>query len=406
MRILYVTDYLPYPCVSGDLIRTYSLIRRVAAHHQVSLATFLERPDQISNVSHMQEFCHRVEVVNLPRKSKVARIPGLLRYILSGVPFDFEFLDSTRLKEKIRNLACEENFDIVQFEQSRMAPYLAALPSAFQGRTVLVFHNIASSQYRRIADIALTLRKRIRTWLHSWMLRRWEPRYAERFDRCIAVSEVDRDLLVKENSRLKGAVDVVPNGVDTRGYQPLPIELIPPNLLLIGSMDYEPCADGAVWFCRKILPEIIKVIGPVQVWIVGNSPPPIVTRLDSASIHVTGRVDDVVDYYRQCAISIVPIRAGGGTRLKILEAMALGRPVVSTTIGCEGLDVEDGRHLLIADEPGKFADNIVRLLNDPSLCRRIVREGRHLVESQYDWDVVTEHLLEIYSQLAKSNLQP
>jgi len=400
MRILFITDYLPYPPITGDLIRTYNLIQRVARQHQVWLAGFLPTPGGAEEVSHLQTFCHGVEAVNLPQRHKLARLPGLLRYILAGIPFDFEFLRSQELADRIRQLASVVDFDIVQIEHSRMALYLEALPPDTHSKRILVFHNIAAHQYDRIARIELKSAKRMRAWLHSQMLRRWEPRYAERFDRCIVVSEADRRLLISSNPRLR--VDVVPNGVDTRLYQPLALgEAQRPAVLVVGSMSYAPNADGALWFCNQILPRIRRALGEVEVWIVGISPPPEVVRLSGDGVHVTGRVEDVVPYYRRSAVSVVPLRAGGGTRLKILEAMALGRPVVSTSIGCEGLDVVDGRHLLIADDPEQFAERTVRLLTDRALYQRLVAEARRLAETRYDWDVVTGQLLSIYSEVMR-----
>jgi len=399
MRILFITDYLPYPLISGDRIRVYNLIRRIARQHEVSLVGFLQTPDEIVGVSHMQEFCYRVETVNLRRRHKLARVPGLLRYVLAGIPFDFEFLRSEVLADRIRHLASSAGFDIVQIEQTRMALYLEALPTDTDYKHILVFHNVAAYQYDRISRIALTPTKRMRAWLHGRMLRRWEPRYAERFDRCITVSEVDRSLLMSANPHLQ--VDVVPNGVDTQIYQPLPLEGVQPALLLIGNMSYAPCADGAIWFCNQILPHIRRELSEVEVWIVGISPPPEVVRLSGDGVHVTGRVEDVVSCYRQSTVSVVPLRAGGGTRLKILEAMALGRPVVSTSIGCEGLDVVDGKHLLIADDPERFAEKTVRLLKDRALYQRIVADARQLAVTRYDWDVIAGQLLDVYSEMTQ-----
>jgi sugar transferase (PEP-CTERM/EpsH1 system associated) len=396
MRILFITDYLPYPLISGDRIRVYNLIRRIARQHQVSLVGFLQTPDEIVGVSHMQEFCYRVETVNLRRRHKLARVPGLLRYVLAGIPFDFEFLHSNELANKIRRLVSAEDPDIIHIEQSRMALYLDTLPAGVHFKCILGLQNVAAVQYNRISHIALTPAKKMRAWLHGWMLRHWEPRYAERFDCCTTVSEVDRRLLVAANPRLQ--VDVVPNGVDTQRNQPLAMEGTQPALLLIGNMSYAPCADGALWFCDQILPHIRRELSEVEVWIVGISPPPEVIRLGGDGVHVTGRVEDVVPYYRRSTVSVVPLRAGGGTRLKILEAMALGRPVVSTSIGCEGLDVVDGQHLLIADDPERFAEKTVRLLKDRALYQRIVAEARQLAVTRYDWDVIAGQLLDVYSK--------
>jgi glycosyltransferase involved in cell wall biosynthesis len=227
----------------------------------------------------------------------------------------------------------------------------------------------------------------------------WEPRYAEKFDRCTTVSEADKQLLVKANSRLQ--VDVIPNGVDIEKYQPLPLppENISPSLVFIGHMGYPPCGDAMLYFCREIFPHIRRTIGASELWIVGRDPRPEVLELNGNGVHVTGRVEDVIPYYRQSPVCVVPLRAGGGVRLKILEAMALGRPVVSTTIGCEGLDVVDGEHLLIADTPEQFAEKTVRLLRDRQLYQYISANGRQLVESHYGWDKIAERLMEVYAEM-------
>ena len=397
MRILFITDYMPYPPITGDLIRNYNLIRRIARHHQVSLVAFKNASIEDDGVSHMKQFCHRVEAVNLVRRHKLVRIPGLFRYLTAGIPIDIEFLQSDMMAHRIKRLVYSEAFDIVQIEQTRMALYLEALPPNCYSKNILVFHNVASKQYNRIARIASTPFEKIRTRLHSLMLQRWEPRYAERFDLCIAMSELDRRLLMRANPNLQ--VEVVPNGVDTHLYQPIESNTNQLAVLIVGSMSYAPNADGALWFCNNILPYIRQELNKVQVWIVGISPPPSVVALRSDDVHVTGRVENVVPYYERNKVCVVPLRAGGGTRLKILEAMALGRPVVSTSIGCEGLDLVDGQHLLIADEPKQFAKKTVNLLKDKSLYHYIATKARELVVTRYNWDVISNKLLEIYSKV-------
>jgi sugar transferase (PEP-CTERM/EpsH1 system associated) len=397
MRILIITDYLPYPPVTGDLQGVYNRLRRIAKQHEVSLVGFLESPDETEGVSHLQKFCYRVETANLQHRSRLRRLPRMLRYFLGGTPPELEFLYSEELVNKIRQLVSEVDFDIVQIEQSRMALYLKILPPNKHFKRILFFHNIASFQYNRISRVERNLLRKMRAWLHGQMMRRWEPRYAERFDCCITVSELDRQLLITTNPRLR--VDVVNNGIDTKIYRPLVLEELKPILLLVGSMSYAPNADSAVWFCEEMLPLIRSALGEVQVWIVGLSPPPEVIKLSGNGVHVTGRVEDVLPYYSRSTVCVVPLRAGGGTRGKILEAMALGRPVVSTSIGCEGLDAVANRHLLVADDPQRFAEKTVRLLIDRELYQRIITEARKFVLARYDWDLAAKKLLDVYSEI-------
>lgn len=206
---------------------------------------------------------------------------------------------------------------------------------------------------------------------------------------------------MQANPRLQ--VDVIPNGVDIEKYQPLPLPSAneSPRLLFTGNMGYPPCTDAALYFCNEIFPIIRQRIHAAELWIVGRDPTPGVLQLNGNGVHVTGRVEDIVPYYQQSSVCVVPLRAGGGTRLKILEAMALGRPVVSTTIGCEGLNVVDGKHLLIADTPEQIAEKTLRLLSDRQLYQEISINGRQLVVDQYDWNSIADRLLQVYEELLK-----
>jgi len=372
----------------------------MAENNEVSLVAVLWTPDETESLLHLRGFCHRVETGSLRWERPLACLPDLFRYAVAGKPLELRFLYSEELAHKIGEMISEENFDVVHIEQSRMALYLEAIPKNAHCTHVLAFQNIASDQYNRISSIERQPIKKFRAWLYSKMMRRWEPAYAERFDRCIAVSEQDRRQLVRSNPHLQ--IDLVPNGVDTQMYKPLESGSMKTSILFIGSMGYAPCVDAIIYFCQQILPRVESVLGTVEVWIVGASPSPEVLALANKSVHVTGQVKDVVPYYERSAISIVPLRAGGGTRLKILEAMALGRPVVSTSIGCEGLDVIDGEQLLIADTPEKFSEGVIRLLTDKNLYQKMTADARQFVETRYDWNLIVRKLLDVYSHQVNS----
>jgi sugar transferase (PEP-CTERM/EpsH1 system associated) len=398
MRILFINDNLPYPPISGDQIRVYNLIRRIARHHEVVLAAVVGPDENDKAAEHMREFCFRVETGIKRPRHQVTYLPGFLRSLIAGIPLEFSVQYSRELATKIRDIASKMEFDIVHVEQSLMAPYMENLPLGGHYKSILALQNIASQQFGKIARINVNTEDRLRSKIYSWQMSHWEPRCAGQFDECVTVSEPDRRLLLAANADLH--VEVVPNGVDTHKYQPLAIEDISqPSVLLIGSMSYAPCVDAALYFCNQILPRIQRALGKVQLWIVGANPVPEVVALAGENVHVTGRVEDVVPYYQRCAVSVVPLRAGGGTRLKILEAMALGRPVVSTSIGCEGLEVRDGEHLLIADKPEAFAAKVVQLITDVDMYRRLTTIARELVVTHYDWDAIASHLLQLYVEL-------
>jgi polysaccharide biosynthesis protein PslH len=400
MRVLFITDVMPYPVVSGNRLRVYHLCRQLARSHEVWLVTSVNSPEEMhsDDVQHMRSFCHEVIMAVRDRHSKLEHVPGLLRYALSGKPPELKFEYCENLATEIRRVTAEIDFDIVHIEPSYLALYREALSPDAHHKFVLGYQNIDFNLHKLVAQVETEPATKMRAYLHSIWMRRWEPRYAEHFDRCITCSEIDRQLLLGANPRLR--VDVCPNGVDTQEYQLLPEDNDRPSLLFIGSMNYAPCADGAVFFCEAILPHIREKIADVDLWIVGRNPPPSVNQLARDNVHVTGWVDDILPFYRRSTVCVVPLRAGGGTRLKVAEAMALGRAIVSTSIGCEGIDVVDGEHIFIADEAEEFARKTIQLLSDAQLRANMVSRARKLAVEKYDWGALADGLTEIYRELA------
>jgi len=396
MRILMITPYVPYPPFSGNPLRNFNLLTRLAQDHDIWLATFATSNDEQDGVEYLLRYCRGVVTAKIEDVGALGRPLDAIRYFLLGRPPDLRYYDSYEFAEKIRELVSTIDFDIIQIEDSYMGLYLNALPKKIWSKTILVFHDIIFSKYERLARIEPKGTRKIRKWLNGKMMRLWEPSYARHFGRCVVMSESDRKLLGLVNSELK--IEIIPNGVDTKLYQPLPTPANPRNLLFVGNMSYRPNIDAMIFFCKEILPIICKELS-VELWIVGVNPSPELAQLAGDDIHITGRVEDLRPYYEKSAVCVVPLRAGGGTRLKILEAMALGRPVVSTTIGCEGIDAIDGRHLFIADTPEQFAEKTLALLTDLPLRQRIVDQARDFVVVHHDWDAIVEKLVSVYRDI-------
>lgn len=397
MRILMVSDEMPYPPLSGGLQRVYHLLQRVARQHEVWFAAPASAPEHLAAAEALRSVCQHVETVPLSRGRPLGQIPGLVRYALEGKPPETRFWCRPAFLQRLHGLAEAVPFDLVHVEHSHMAPCLEAVRSNGRPPAALVMQNVEFETYARIARVERHPLAKARAMANGLWFRRWEPRYAERFQRCAVMSDTDRDLLRRANPRLQP--DVVPNGVDCAALQPLPRVEGSPALLFVGTMSYAPCADAATFLTHEVLPLVRRRLPQAEVWLVGAAPPPEVRRLaEVPGVHVPGRVPDVTEYYRRSSVSVVPLRAGGGTRLKILEAMALGRPVVSTHLGAEGLEAVDGQHLLLADRPDEMARAIVRLMGDDATYQRIVGEGRKLVESRYDWGVVSGRLLSLYER--------
>lgn len=401
MRVLIINNEIPYPAVSGSTLRVYNLLKRITPYHEVWLAAPQESPEQDAAVAHLRTICAGVETGYLKRRHPIVHLPGLMIYALSGTPLELKFQWLAELAGKIEHLFETVDFDIVQIEHSYMAHYLALVPAELRDHTVLIMHDIGYLQTQRIAEYERKPIRKIRMRIHSRMMARWEPRLFAQFARCVTMSTVDRDHLLAANP--DALVDVIPNGVDTRHYQPLPAAEDKQALLFIGSMDYLPCVDATLFFYHEVLPYLWQQIPGVEFWIVGKNPLPEVQRLHGDGVHVTGFVESVVPYYRRCAACVVPLRSGGGTRLKILEALALGRPVVSTTVGCEGLNLVNEEHLLIADTPEAFAAQTALLLTNDALYRRLVTQGRAQVVTGYDWDAIAARLMGVYAEMKASS---
>ncbi len=397
MRILLITYYPPHPPISGHTIRNYNLFRRVALKHQVWLLTFSKGVINAEYMRQLRTFCQDVQVMPAVDHGPLAMPVRALRYVLSGTPPDLRLYHTPETARRIADHVRAVDFDIVQIEDSYLALYRDAIPPGTRPRTVLTLTDVMFDRYDRMYHFEKRLPRKMRYWLHSRMMRSWEPRFAEHFDRCIAMSARDRDLLLAHNARLR--IDVVPNGVDTDAHQPMPVAETAPALIFVGDMDYQPNVDAMTHFCGQILPSIRAHVKDVEMWIVGSSPRPEVRRLEGDGVHVTGRVADVRPYYQRSSVCVVPLRAGGGTRLKILEAMALGRPVVSSSIGCEGLDVVDGEHLLVADSVQEFVAKTTQLLSDQTLWQNLTRCARQLVVRRYDWGILAGHLMRVYDEL-------
>ena len=398
MRFLMITNTLPYPPIAGHPIRNINLLKRIAKDHQVWLLVMVSEDDTYAELGPLADFCEEVILVPTDDPDALSRPIQALKFLLQGTPPELRLDETKEMITALRNLTQKVNFDIIQFEDSFMAHYQKYLPINWQGKKVLTFHDIAYRKYDRIYRIEHKKLRKLRLWLHSRMMYNWEPQYASNFDLNITMSDIDRDLLLSRNSSLN--IATIPNGVDTHEFQPLPMPVDGSNnLVYVGNMSYRPNVDAVLFFCEEILPLIHAKVPDAELWIVGKSPLPEVEALANDYVHVTGRVEDVRPYYENSTVCVIPLRAGGGTRLKILESMALGRPVVSTSIGAEGINITDGVNILLSDDPQTFANQTILLLQDKGKHQAILGQARQFVVDHYDWDAITTRLLNAFEEL-------
>lgn len=400
MRLLFVSDSFPYPPESGTRVRDYNLIRCLAERCELGLLAFTFNEREIAGAETMRRYCEVVGTVRFQRQSKWQHLPGVVACLLKGQPLASKFVYSPEFAAKLRRMTTEQHFDVVQIDCTPMAPYVRQINSSPTGaarpRTALVFIDVNAHKFKRLLDHEHATGARLRWWLDWRLMRHWEARYAENFDACVMMSDVDAQRVRQRNPRLTPLV--IPNGVDVREKQPLPDRPASADILLIGTLSHAPWADAVRYFHAEIFPLIKLAVPQARLLIVGNAPPE-VQSLAADDVIVTGRVDEIQPYYEQACVAAVPLRSGGGTRLKILESLAYGRPVVTTSVGCEGLDLRDGADVLLADEPRAFADAVSRLLTEPALRHSLARHGRYTVEQQYSWDIIADRLLAAYEQL-------
>ena len=393
MRILWLNTNLLLPLDKGGKLRTWHLMRYLAGRHEITCISFADPRQPESDRAGMSAVCS--ELITIPRRERRKEGPafyaGVARYLLSPLPYAVAQYRSWRYRRTVKAALARRQYDRIVCDF--LVPAVN-LPARLPCPAILFTHNVEAEIWRRHAETAAGgLFKSLYTQQWKRMLR-FEGRTVARFDRVLAVSDVDRDTLQRlYGDALSAPVSVIPTGVDTAYFTPRPATRPSSRrIVFTGSMDWLPNADGVLFFCREVLPIVRQAEPDVTFTIVGRSPTPAVRRLsDDPGIEVTGRVEDVRPYLANAAVYVVPLRIGGGTRLKIFEAMAAGRAVVSTSIGAEGLPTEHGRHLLLADTPQAFAEAVVKLLRDEPMRAAIEAQGRALVTAQYDWSAAAAH---------------
>jgi len=405
MRLLWLKSDLLLPLDKGGRLRTWHLMRHLARRHQITYVSFADPDTPAAHVTGMREVAHRVETIvrRDPPKGSPRFWLDAARHLLDPLPYAVGKYRSRAYRRRVDALLSSEPFDLVVCDFLVPAVNLReTLPCP----AVLFTHNVESEIWRRHAETAASplLRMLYRTQ-HRRMLR-LESRVLARFDAVLAVSTTDRQTFAHlYPNATRGPVHVVPTGVDVDFFPASESRAESRELVFTGSMDWLPNEDAMAFFCREILPIVRAEEPDVRLSIVGRAPTPAVRQLASdAGVVVTGRVDDVRPYMRDAAVYVVPLRVGGGTRLKIFEAMAMGKAVVSTGVGAEGLPVTSGEHLMLADEPRAFARSVVRLLRDVPRRRQLEHAARALVVERYDWSAVAGEMEAALARVAAGSV--
>jgi glycosyltransferase involved in cell wall biosynthesis len=400
-RLLFLCKTLPYPPDSGLAIRSFHVLRLLAGAFEVTALCFAQRKrgavsrDGIADrVAALRELAD-VEAYPVPQEHSASRL--LWDHVRStglNRAYTWFAYDSRAVADRIRLLLASRRFSLIHVDSIVLSRYLAL----FQGIPVIcVHHNVESELLRRRGQSENRPLRRAYFRHQASLLAREERRWGARCDLNIAVSEPDRLTLERLVPGIRCAV--VPNGVDVDAFRPRPGHR-ERGLVFVGESTWAPNRDALQYFCEAILPRIRADHGATPVRWVGHASETMRREYRSRhGVELTGYMPDVRPHVQEAACYVVPLRVGGGTRLKILDAWAMGKAVVSTSIGCEGLAAEDGRNILIRDDPGGFASAVCTVLQDDSLRRRLGREGRRTVEQQYSWDRIGESMLPLYEGL-------
>lgn len=404
MRIAFVTVRIPYPLNSGGRIRSFHLLKQLSESQRVTLITGIENDEEARAAEALREQLPAMELRAVrvpPRNTPLRTAARALRNPFDSLPYTWAAYRDRRFVDNVARSLLEGAYDIVHCDHVQIAH---AVLSVSGPPRVLNAHNVDSLLIQRLAAVQPS---RFRRGLVAWQARkvaraeRWTYR---RFDGALAMSEVDRQHLL----RIAPGVPVwtVPNGVDVEWFKPRSVPIDPDLVVFSGAMDWQPNADAVVWFTRRVLPLIRRERPGTRFVVVGRNPTPALLAELAAEpgVSFTGTVDDVRPHLAQAALVVVPLRVGSGTRLKILEAWAMAKPVLSTKLGAEGLPGRDGEHLVVADHPDQMAARGLELLADPGRAARIGVAGQQVAEAQFSWKHIAERLVAAYEAvLARSS---
>jgi glycosyltransferase involved in cell wall biosynthesis len=398
MKILVMTTKSPYPLFEGRALRTYNLLKQAAAHHEIHLVSFVQTREELAGIEHLREFCTHVEHETLYFEgARWSLLRDLLRDLVSRAPLHALKYRTPTMWRRIRELLARNHYDLVHLDMLHLSEYMD-----LTGPTpvVLVEHNVESVLLQRRAEAERNPLVRAYVRYQARKLARYEARACARARHVVAVSELDAELL---RAMAPGArVTSIPNGVDTEFFRARDVAPQPDGLVFVGGLTWFPNLDAIRYFCAEILPLVQAEVPGLRLSVVGKIPGPRAIR-DIASlpnVRLLGLIDDVRDVISAAPVYVVPLRVGGGTRLKILDALSMGKAIVSTSVGCEGLDVRDGEQILIADTPADFARAVVRALREPRLAAGLGARGRELVQQRYEWNVIARDLEKVYGQSA------
>jgi glycosyltransferase involved in cell wall biosynthesis len=382
MKILWIKAGGIVPLDSGGKIRSYHILRQLSQRHDVTFFTFYAGASEGLH-SDVRDVLKKVICVplKLPSSRTIRGVAHYIAHCFSPLPYSMAKYCCSEVSRALSDVIISNRYDLWVCDFVYPAPII---PWDVQVPKVLFAHNVEAQVWERYHRITPNPLWRWVSWREYQAMAKAERRYISKADHLLTVSELDRKFFSRyfDPSR----ITVIPTGVDTDYFRPLPGDERPNHLVFTGSLDWLPNDDGASYLLKNVLPRIRSEIPEATLCIAGRNPSSDLRALGRRyGVEVIGWVEDIRSCVREAAVYVVPLRVGGGTRLKIFEAMAMGKPIVSTTIGAEGLPVTDGENIILQDDSSEFAAAVVRLLRDPVARGRIGRAARKTVEESFTW---------------------
>jgi sugar transferase (PEP-CTERM/EpsH1 system associated) len=391
--ILFITQLLPFPLDDGASLKAFYTLKYLSRKFDVTLVSFIRSKKELEYKNELDKICKKVHM-QLIRRSFLLNLFHGISSLFTKKPFLIKRDYSRIMHRLIRNLINENNFKIVYADHLQMAQYCE-----FHGAVkILDEHNIESRIVEKFTKLEKNLFKKYLAAIEHKKLEKYEVNECRKFDLTLTVTKEDQKVL--KDLGVKN-VRCVPIGVDTNKFKAFPFNPEARDIVFLGTMYWPPNVDAVLWFYSQVFPLVKKNSPDSKFLIIGKRPPSAVERLSQDErIEVLGFVDDLSPFIKRCAAFVVPLRMGGGMRVKILSAMAWQLPVVSTSVGAEGIQVSDENNILIRNDPEKFAEAILDLLARKDFRGKISQNGRQLVKKTYDWDIIYKTL----DQILKSNI--
>lgn len=395
MNILFLSTNYPYPVDSGHNIRTFNTLKYLSKENNIFYLAFSKKRDDVNKIDPIKKMCKSVDIFFIPDDfNKLRMLLSLFQNLFSFYPYIANKYYRKNMKKRLNEIIQNNKIDIIHFDLLHLSRYL---DNSIEIPYTLTEHNVESSRLLTILNNNKNYFFKIYMYLQYKKLMKFETENCPKYETCISVSTEDAETLRKmcPDSNLT----IIPNGVDIDYFKPCLDKPLSNGMAWVGGMGDIYNKEAVNYFCKKIFPVIKDKINDVKFTVIGKNPTKEVLKLSSNNVNCVGYVDDIRPYIHRATIFVAPIISGGGTKLKVLNALSMGKAVVTTSVGAEGIEVTNYENIIIEDEPEKFARKVIELLNSPRQVQEIGKKARELILDKYDWNKIGKKHNRLYLKI-------